>query len=145
MNQSLVLDFAGVIQSVVDAGLMVSTVTFKAPPTTLDATGAPSGPYTNVSGLVAIQCMDAPDKPGANTLSAWEKDNPAEVDSFARRHLLLDGYYALLSPATNWGDVGWKAEVTNTLTGEQQFYDVHGAEADSHQSQTRVCLQRATV
>ncbi len=144
MNQSLALNFAGVVQAVVDAGLMVSTITVKAPPTTLDATGAPAGAYTDVSGLVDIQCMDAPDNTGSS-LSAWEKNETMQVESFAWRHVLLDGYYALLSPEKNWGDVGWKAVVTNTITGEVQTYDIRGAEADSHQSQTRLCLRMVNV
>lgn len=144
MNQSLALDFSGIIQQVIDAGLMVSTITFKAPPTTLDGTGAPSGAYTDVSGLVGIQCMDAPENTGSS-FSAWEKSEVPQVESFARRHVLMNGYYTALSPSTNWGSVGWKAVVTNTLTGEVQTYDVRGAEADSHQIMTRVSLRAVTV
>ncbi len=144
MNQSLNIDLSGIIQSVIDAGLMVSTLTVKAPPTTLDATGVPTGAYTDVSGLVDIQCMDAPENTGSS-FSAWEKNEMQQVESYARRHVLLNGYYPELSPSTNWGDVGWRAVVTNTVTGEVQTYDIRGAEADSQQIMTRVSLRAVTT
>lgn len=141
MNQQVITyTTAGFMARAVATGLFVSTVTIQAPPTTLDATGAPTGPYVNVSGLVAIQCMDAPDNLGSS-LSAWEKNEMPQVESFAKRHILLKQYYASLSPSTNWGDLGWRAVVRHTVTGETQTYDLRGAEADSQQTQTRLCLR----
>lgn len=144
MNQSLVLDFASIASAPFDAGLGASTVTFRQPTGGLTSTGAPDGTYSDVSGLVGLQCMDAPDNLGSS-LSATETNAVGEIESMARRHVLLNGYYSQLSPSTNWGDAGWIAVVTNTLTGQVQTYDVRGAEADSHQSQSRVCLRKVGV
>jgi hypothetical protein len=55
------------------------------------------------------------------------------------RHVLLNGYYALLSPATNWGSIGWRATVDGVV------YDLLGAEADSQQTQTRLRLRKVTT
>ncbi len=144
MNQSLTLDFAAVLQAVIDAGLMQSTVTIQAPTGALTTTGAPDGTYANVAGLVNIQCMDAPENTGSS-FSVWEKNEKDEIESFARRHVLLNGYYPDLSPDTNWGDVGWRAVVTSTVSGEVQTYDIRGAECDSGASQTRLSLRVVTV
>lgn len=144
MNQSLALGAAAVVQSVLDAGLAVSTMTVQAPPITLDSTGAPTGPYTDVPGLVDLTCMNAPDNVG-NSLSASEQNAMAQVESMALRHVLIPGYYSELSPDTNWGDVGWRAVLTNTVTGQVQTYDIRGAETDSQSSQTRLCLRKVGV
>ncbi len=129
MNQSISIDFDAVIQAVVDAGLMQSTVTIQQPSGALTSTGAPDGTYTNVTGLVNLQCMDAPENTGSS-FSVWEKSEPDKVESFARRHVLLNGYYPELSPSTNWGDVGWRAVVTSSVDGEHQ---------------TRLSLRKVTV
>jgi hypothetical protein len=144
MYQGIAGDFTAVAQAPVLAGLEVSLCTIQAPSGTLTPSGAPDGTYANVSGLVDIQCMDAPDNLGSS-LSAQEQNALAEIESTARRHVLLNGYYSQLSPSTNWGDIGWRAVLTNTNTGQAQTYDIRGAESDSYQSQTRLCLRRVSV
>ena len=145
MYQGASLDFAAVIAAPFDAGVAVSTITVKAPdPNSVTDTGASNDGFTNVSGLVNIPCMDAPDNTGSS-LSATENNLVSMIESQALRHVLLNGYYSQLSPQTNWGNIGWIAIVTNTVTGMVQTYDIRGAEADSHQSQTRLCLRTRTI
>jgi hypothetical protein len=118
------------------SGLPKSICTIQAP--AASNTGAPSGAYANVFGLVNIASQDAPENTGSG-LSANEAKRPAETISDGSRHILLDAYYPLLSPATNWGDVGWIAVVDGVA------YDIRGAEADSQRTQTRLRLCKVTV
>ncbi len=124
------------MEAAVATGLFISLCTISEPANS--DTGAPDGSYTDVSGLVGIVCMDAPEGLGSG-LSANEAKAAAEIESMAMRHVLLDRYYSELSPSTNWGDVGWRATVDGVI------YDLMGAEADSQQTQTRLLLRKVTV
>jgi len=122
-------------------GLGVSLCTVRKPDGNVTSSGGQSGTYVDVTGLVAIQCIDAPDR----SPSAQERNTQGYVEATSRRKVLLRGYFALLSPATNWGDAGWIAVMTNTISGEVQTYDIRGAEADSQHSQTYMYLRKVTV
>lgn len=141
MNQTLDLEIAGVMPLAVATGLFVSLCSISAP---TPASGAISGTYAPVSGLQSIVCMDAPDDFGVR-ISASEMKDAAETASMARRHVLLDAYYDALSPESNWGEIGWRATVVNTLTGSSVDYDIMGVEADSQHTQTRLCVRKVTT
>jgi len=144
MNQNILADVDAVMTMAVATGLFRSLMTVKAPDGTLGAGGAPSGTYVAVAGLSGIVCMDAPYYEQAYRVSGTERKTPAEILSEGERHVLLDRYYPELTPQTNWGDVGWIAEMTDR-TGNVTVYDITGADADSQQTQTRVTLCRARV
>lgn len=136
MYQGITLDIAAVMPAVVATGLLVSLCTVQAPDNTFGASGAPSGLYADVAGLVSIPCMDAPLSVGG--IDADEAKALAEVASRSVRHVLLNQYYAQLD-GLNWGAIGWRAIVDGIM------YDILGAERDSQSSQTRLRLQLVTV
>ncbi len=136
------LDIASVMPSVVASGLMVSTCTVQAPNGQFGSSGAPSGTYANVSGLVAIQCMDAPLSVGS--VDADESKTMAEIASRSLRHVLLDRYYPQLD-GLNWGGIGWRAILTNTVSGISRTYDILGTEPSSQANETRLRLQLVSV
>ena len=144
VNQNAIaLALAQVMPAAVASGLFVSTMSVSEP---APSSGAISGVYTPVTGLQSIQCMDAPEEfSQSSAFSAMEIKRQQETESIARRHVLLDRYYSELSPDTNWGDIGWRATLTNTASGESAVYDIEGAEADSQATQTRLCLRKVTT
>lgn len=128
----------------VRSGLFVSVCSIQAPDGLLGPSGAPSGNYVAVSGLQSILCMDAPEGFGSG-ISAVEKRAVPEIESTGFRHVLLAGAYPQLGPTTNWGNVGWQAVLTNTVTNQSQTYDIYGAEPDSQGTQTRMRLKAVTL
>ncbi len=136
MNQGMTVDIAGVMAIAVGSGLFVSSFTAQQPDGVISGPGAPSGTYTNVSGLTAIQCMDAPDITQQVKVGAFQQRAGSQVLSEADRHVLLDGYYPTLQDG--WRD-GWRAIVDGVT------YNIFGVESDSQRTQTRVKLQLATV
>lgn len=138
MNQDLLVDLSDVMTLAVDTGLFVSLCTIQRPVTTLGPTGTRSGAYSDVTGLVDIQCMDAPENLGTG-FSVSQLRQPTDIDSKALRHVLLDDFYPDLSPETNWGNVGWRAVVDGVA------YNIKGAECDSQRIMTRLSLQAVTI
>lgn len=136
MRQGLQYQIDAVMPQAVATGLFVSLCTIQAPTGALGPSGAPTGAYSDVPGLVGLICMDAPENQG---LSVNEQRTVQQIASAAMRHVLLDRYYSDLSPATNWGDLGWRAVVDGVV------YDLAGAEADSQLTQTRLRLQKVTT
>jgi len=135
VNQDLIsLAVAAVMPAAVATGEFRSLLSVQAP---TPASGAISGTYTPVSGLQNIACKDAPESFGG--LSVLEVKALPEVSSMSTRHVLLDKWYPLLSPATNWGNIGWQAVVDGNV------YDILGAENDSDFTQTRLKLRKVTV
>jgi hypothetical protein len=137
-------DLADVMVEFQNSGLAVSLCSIQAPDGLLGPSGAPSGNYVAVSGLQSIPCMDAPEGTGTG-ISAIEQRLPTEVESTGLRHVLLNDNYPQLGPATNWGNVGWQAVLTNTVTGQVQTYYIAGAEPDSQGTQTRLRLKVITL
>lgn len=144
MNQDIIAaSVAGVMPAALATGLFVSTCSISAPAA---ASGAISGTYTAVTGLQDIVCMDAPEMfQGSSSLSAVEIKSQGQTESMGKRHILLDAYYPQLSPETNWGNVGWRATVVNSINGTTVVYDIIGVEADSQQTQTRLCARKVTT
>ncbi len=148
MNQDVITyATAGLMPLAILTGTFNCLVTIKQPPpNSLSATGgqAPLSDYTAVPGLSAIACVDEPEH--TTGVSANETMSVGQVQSRATRIELLDNYYPLLSPETNWGDVGWIAEVDSTQVGGAVVtYRLLGADCDPQRTQTRLRLERVTV
>ena len=138
MNQNFIQNaIQGVMPIARATGLFISIITFQEP-TGYTSTGEPSGNYTDIAGLVNLKCMDAPENVTFK-IAANESHNDPEIVSDAPRHVLLDRYYAVLSPATDWGDVGWRAIMDGII------YDVQGVENDSQLQMNRVCLHKVST
>lgn len=133
-------------QTQVFSGLYVSLIQFQEPAGTFGGSGAPTGTFVNVPGLVdrftgasAIGCMDSPLAPG--TISALEAKALGEIESEGIRHVSLNGYYPAV--VANWqsenANMNWRAIVDGVT------YEVFGAETDSQTTQTRVKLRIVLV
>lgn len=144
MNTGLLLDVDQVMVAAIATGLFRSRCTVYAPDGVLGPSGAPSGTYVNVPGILNVLAMDAPAPPVADMESGTEVKTMSSVLSLSARHVLLERYFASLSPRTNWGDIGWIAAMVDR-TGNTTLYDITGADADSQQTQTRLRLQKAAV
>lgn len=116
-------------------GLAVSLMTIQAPNGVLGPSGAPSGDYDDVAGLVDIECMNAPQPPSEIKLGSMEFRTSGEVTAVADRHVLCMDYYPTL-------ETNWRYGARAVIEGIQ--YNVIGAESDSQHTQTRVALQVAT-
>ena len=138
MNQTPI-DYAVaiVMPQAVATGRFKSIVNIQAPSGTYTASGQPDGIYVPVAGLQNIPAMDSPESVGGPV--SVESRQPDEIMSQERRHVLLNAYYPLLSPSTNWGDIGWICEMDGVT------YDIHSAEQDSQLTQTRLILIRTTI
>jgi hypothetical protein len=146
MYQGIGADIADVMAEANASGLFVSLIQFQEPDGTFGASGAPSGNFVNVPGLVdlfsgqsQIGCMDAPLSPG--TISALEAKSLEEIESEGIRHVALNGYYPTV--IANWSaetaNMNWRA-IVDGIT-----YEVFSAEADSQTTQTRVKLRLVLV
>ena len=142
MNQNFIENaITQVMPAAVATGLFVSLFTAQEPVPTQEANGAIAFDYVNVSGLVNIACMDAPESLAnivATEVRALEEITAAEI-----RHVLLDAWYPQL-------DAGWRGENADgkgawiaLVDGFQ--YEIAGVESDSQQTQTRVRMKLATV
>jgi hypothetical protein len=129
-----------VMPRAITTGLFDSTVTIQQPDGNYGPTGAPSGTYTNVIGLVGILAMDAP--PSVARVQATEVKALAEIMAKQLRHVLLNGYFPQIAAGVA---TGWRAIVTRTSTGAPITYDILGAEVDSQSTQTRLELQLVGV
>jgi hypothetical protein len=119
------------------SGLPVSFCNIQAPDGLLGPSGAPSGNYVAVGGLQNLLCMDAPNSIGS--VAADEARTVADIESKALHHVTFTAYYPALSPATNWGNIGWRAVIDGVT------YDIKGADNDSHQTQSRLWVQLVTL
>jgi hypothetical protein len=133
MFQGLDYDIAQVMVEATDPELdqFPSLCTIQEPSGTLGSSGAPSGTYIAVSGLVDIPCKD-----GVETgIQATEARAMAEILAKGLRHVALNAYYSAV--ITGWRD-GWQAVVDGTV------YNILGVETDSLRTQTRLKLQLVT-
>ena len=142
MLQSIGYDLEQAAIEAFNSGLYVSTIQFKQPDGNFGPSGAPSGDYVNVPGLVdlitgasAIGCMDSPLSPG--TISALEAKSLQEIESQGIRHVSLNSYYPQI--ISNWQgeneNMNWRAVISGVN------YEVFGVETDSQRTQTRVKLR----
>jgi hypothetical protein len=151
MNQELTYDFDAVMPAAVDTGTFRSLFTAQAPTGAMGPSGAPTGDYADVAGLVNIVCMAPPESTG--TIDANEVKAIADVTATAPLHVLLDNYYPALH-------AGWRGEQPDG-TGPYQaviamndgfgnpidpvVYDILGVETSSQFRVTRVKVRLATV
>lgn len=135
MNQAgLNYAVAGIPTAVYAAGLFPSLATLQAPGTTQGPTGNPVNTFTDVVGLINLECQDAP--PSVARVAATEVKAVAEIMSKGMRHVTLMGYF---EDARNWSSYGYRCVVDGVV------FDLLGAEGSSLNMQTRMDLQIVTV
>jgi hypothetical protein len=156
MYQGLIGGISGVMDIYRASGLAVSLCTIQGPATPtgspivwqpatepyVDPQGTAPGIYANIPGLVNLPCQDAPESEGGVT--ATEIKALSETASIEVRHVLLAGYYPQLDTLTNWGDIGWRAIITNPF-GVTTTFDILGAEVDSQRTQTRLKVRQVSL
>jgi hypothetical protein len=124
-------DINAVMTEVDSSGLLVSLATISKPDGLFGPSGAPSGNYVNVPGLMCIPCIDAFSQ---GDIQATEVKELQEVQSRGLRHLLLNGYYPEATPDGQIPSY-WRATVDGIT------YDILGVEHDSQTQMTRLKLQ----
>lgn len=132
MNQSLGYEIDAVMPELRTSGLLTSRCTIQEPDGLSTPSGAPSGQYYPVQGLADIPCKDAPPE----SAGAFERRNEPQTLTEIDRRVLLDGYYPTVL-------IGWRQAWRALIDGEA--FDIAGAEADSHRTQTRLLLRKVTV
>lgn len=137
MYQGMGYDFASVVPTVLASGIVNAFVTFQAPSGVLTSSGAPDGNYSDVTGYVAIQCMNAP--PSTTSIRATEKKTIEEIEASNEGHIWLAGFYPEIAGRTDW-----RAVYTDPI-GNITYYDVLGSESDSQAQTTRVEVQVVTI
>lgn len=135
MYQGLAYDIEQVMPEAIATGLFDSLATIQAPDGSFGASGAPSGNYVDVSGLVAIACIDAP--PSDARIQATEAKSLADQLSLNMRHVLLSGYYPTI-------ETDWRAVITKSDGTTVVIYDIMGAESDSQTQMTRLEVRIVT-
>ena len=146
MNENFIQNaLAGVPQMVIDTGLLVSLFSAQQPDGLFGPSGAPSGNYVDVSGLVNIQCMAAP--PSATSIQATEVRALEEITASEIHEVWLPAWYPAL-------DAGWRGESPNSTgawicriqwLGEWFTYNIIGVGSDSQSKTTIVKVKLATV
>src|SRR5262245_59795127 len=106
---SILAEVDQIMSMALATGLFRSLCTIYSPDGNLGPSGAPSGTYVNVPGLLNIVAMDAPAPQQVGPIAGAEAKTLQSILSLSARHVLLERYFAALSPQTNWGDVGWIA------------------------------------
>ncbi len=135
MNQNLIAaEIDAVMPAVIETGLLVSRFTAQAPDGISGDTGAPSGTYSNVTGLVNIRCTSPPISDAR--LSATEIKALSEVASTEFHHVLLEAWYPTL-------DEGWRGGWRCVIDGYE--FDINGVESDSQMQMTRVAVKLVTT
>lgn len=137
MNQGIAYEVQGVMPAAVATGLFVSLCTIQAPDGIIGGSGQPSGNFANVSGLVNIPCMDAPDSVDKFNIQATEVRAIEEIESKGFRHVLLDNYYPTIDQYHRQG--------SRAVIDGVDIYTILGVEVDSQSTQTRLKLELATV
>lgn len=130
MNQSLSVDFSGVVPAVIEAGLPVSLCTIQIPDGGFVDAGQPSGYYLPVAGLVNLICMSAPMSDAR--IQATEEKQLEDIQSFAPRHVWLAGYYPTIQ---DYATQGAQAVIDGVV------YDLLGSESDSQMRTTRLAVR----
>lgn len=118
-------------------GRFESLCTIQAPDGLFGPSGAPSGNYANVAGLIAIACQD--EAPSMARIQATEVKALAEIMALNLRHVLLDGYYPTIAQNTQW-----RATITAADGVTVTTYDILGAESDSQGQMTRMQVRLVT-
>ena len=139
MYQDNGYNIADVMPTALDSGLFVSLVTIQEPSGNLNISGAPDDVYLDVAGLVNLVCMDAPESDAR--IRAEKTKLPEYVESEQIRHVLLGGYYEMVTEGRAWR--AWLRTPGTDPTGG--YYDIRGVESDSQSQMTRLKLALITV
>lgn len=116
----------------------VATCTVQQPDGLRGPSGAPSGDFVNVAGLVDIPVMGAP--VSVKRVKSDETKADGEVLTKSPRWVDLNGYY----PAAITGQrIGWRVIVTSGPL--VTIYDLESAEPDSQNTQTRLYVTEVNV
>ena len=134
MYQEIIYELEQVLGEAVNTDLFASLVTIQAPDGNVGPSGAPSGTWVNVAGLVGIACMD--EAPSMARIQATEVKALAEIMSLNLRHVLMSGYYPQI--VTSMRAVMTKPDSTVVI------FDILGAEADSQTQMTRMQMRIVT-
>lgn len=145
MNQGLTYELDAVMPAATLTGLFVSSCTIQQPDGNYGQSGAPSGVFVDVAGLINIPCVDA--VPSMMRVQATEAKSLQEILAKGFRHVLLNDYYPQLveMQTTNEGQdvtavsLGWRAVI------DGMNYDILGAEPDSQKQMVRLSLQLITT
>ncbi len=145
MYQGLSQELNAVMPAALETGLFTTTLcTVQLPSGNIGPSGAPDGTFTDLAGVVDVQCMSAP--PSSARIQATDVKSLQEVMNLGLRHVLLSGYFPQIVPATAAGaravmktfdDFGTLVDTTN--------YDILGAEADSQIAMTRLEIKFASI
>ncbi len=140
MNQSLQYEVNAVMPAVAATGLMNATVTIKQRLNTINSMGQadmsnadyqPIAGLTNLTGMISVDHLIAPDAAGVERLTA-------QFNTREDRHLLLGDYYPQIQQQN-------LAEVTliNPDTGLPITidYEIMAVESDSEQQMTRLAVR----
>jgi hypothetical protein len=144
VNQSLTYELDAIMPAAVATGLFSQLFTAQSLSDDLGGTGATTGAYTNVPGLVNIPCMPPP--PSEARVQATEVKALAEITGAELHHVLLDKWYSALD--LGWRD-GWRCMIGandgngNMING--WAYDIMGVESDSQTKMTRLEIKLVTV
>ena len=139
MNQDFIQNaIAGVVQTVIDTGILVSLFTAQQPDGIFGPTGAPSGNYINVAGLTNLVCIAAP--PSTGSIQATEVRALEEITASELHDVWLPEWLPALD--AGWRD-GWICQIQ--WLGEWWTYNLLGVESDSQTQTTRVKVKLATV
>ncbi len=136
MNQQISYELDAIMPAVIDTGLLVSLFTAQEPSTVLGGTGAATGAYADVAGLVNIACTAPPYAFGDASIRATEMKTLAEIEAAGFLHVLLDSIYPAL-------DAGWRGGWRAVIDGTN--YDIMGVEHDSQGKMTRVSVRLVTT
>ena len=122
------------MRAAIATGRFVSLCTIQKPDGLYGTSGAPSGRFTNVDGLVDIPCTAPP--PSNASLQSTEVRALSDIMASELKHVLLNGYYPALEAGKS---AGWVA----LLDGVPYF--IMGAESDSQGTQTRMEVRHSIV
>ncbi len=139
MYQGLGYELSQVMPQVIATGLLVETFTAQAPSNAQTTTGAPTGSYVPVSGLINIPCMSAVQS--LTGIEPTEIRDLEEILAKAPRHVMLNADYTAL--LAGWRN-GWQAVITYP-DGTVTTYMIIGCETDSACTHSRVEVSEVSV
>lgn len=130
MNQSATAaDLSGIMVEALSTGLFSSLVTIQAPDGVFGASGAPSGTYANVAGLVDIRCMAAPLALLGGEIRDSEMKITPEILTKHPLHCLLEDCFPQIT-------------TKHRAILDGVAYDIAGNEQDSQSQMSRLLLTK---
>jgi hypothetical protein len=135
----LLYEVSQVMKQVISTGLLVERFTAQSPDGIQTSTGAPSGNFANVAGLVNIPCMSSVQ---SNTgIAPTEIRQLEEILARAPRHVMLNADYTQL--LAGWRN-GWRAVIAYP-DGTVTTYIIMGVETDSQTTHSRVEVSEVSL